>query len=1081
LREALAIFQKVLPDGHPDIAISLDNLAGLLSATGRYAEAEPLYRRIMAIYEQTLSPEHPNIAVGLVNLALVLQVQGRYGEAEPLHYRVLAIQEKAFGPEHPNITFSLNSLALVFQAQGRHNEAETLLHRALAIQEKTLGSEDPDTASSLTSLASVLNHQGRYAEAEALFRRALAIQEKVFGPEHLDTTATTGLGLVLTMQGKYAKAETLLRRALAIQEKVFGPEHPLTAIQLNYLAELLRTQGQYAEAEVLLRRALVISDKSLGPDHPNTATILSNLAEVLRVQGQYAEAEVLLRRALVINDKSIGRNHPYTATILNNLALVSQAQHRYSEAEASSRRALTIREKTLGPDHPDTGQSLNNLALMLHNQGHMADAEVLFRRAVALKGNDLLRLMIYSANLGSFLVEQNRLTEAIAPYDTAVETLDRLFANTRGLSEDARHTFVGQYAYIYRDFIKLLLQLHAQDAKAGYDRKALEVVSRQQSRIFSELLRQAQVRLYEHDPVFQDLKAQRTSRCEQIAALTAQWATVLPTTPDAAAKIANLDRLRDEQRQALHTIEAQLRQDYPRFSELEQPAPVTVETLQALLQPGEAVWTVALLPEQTALFVVTRDRFHLQPVPVARQTVTDLVARLRQPLDRAGQSGELTTLPDLDPADLHQLYQHLIAPIAAHLQDTPRLLVIADGPLYTLPLEMLVTHFDRTDARAFRHARRAADGHDPAHALLSEYALLDYLDTHYRLHYLPSLAALVAQRRPTRSAPAANRRRAPAPPADSAAPVAAPTAADADPNADPTPPALIAFADPIFTPPAAPTPTPSATASDPPTPTDPSTTPGYSPATEATRQLLTRSGALPSALQRLPESAAEARALATLFHVPDRHLYLRARAQEHTLYALNDQGRLRDLRYLLFSTHGLLGGQFLPPPPPDAPTGPRLLTTRTGPAPSAPPPEPREPALALTLVGDLHGEDGFLKMGEVLGLDLNADLVILSACNTAGEITADATQGEGFVGLTRAFLFAGAQRLWVSHWRVASTTTRDLMQTAFAHLHAGQTPAAALASARQTLRQQTVPLPAANGFLATAHPLFWAPFVVVGD
>ncbi len=78
---------------------SLNNLAELYRAQGRYAEAEPLYRRALAIVEKALGPEHPHVAANLNNLAGLYQAQGHYAEAEPLYQRSLAIYEKALGPE----------------------------------------------------------------------------------------------------------------------------------------------------------------------------------------------------------------------------------------------------------------------------------------------------------------------------------------------------------------------------------------------------------------------------------------------------------------------------------------------------------------------------------------------------------------------------------------------------------------------------------------------------------------------------------------------------------------------------------------------------------------------------------------------------------------------------------------------------------------------------------------------------------------------------------------------------------------------------------------------------------------------
>lgn len=102
---------------------------------------------------------------------------------------------------------------------------------------------------------------------------------------------------------------------------------------------------------------------------------------------------------------------------------------------------------------------------------------------------------------------------------------------------------------------------------------------------------------------------------------------------------------------------------------------------------------------------------------------------------------------------------------------------------------------------------------------------------------------------------------------------------------------------------------------------------------------------------------------------------------------------------------------------------------------------------------------------------LGADLIVLSACNTAG----GAGGGEGFAGLTRAFMYAGARGLVVSHWAVESAATRDLMVEMFRRLRAGADASVALAEAQRALRA------AAGQPFSRAHPFFWAPFVFVGD
>jgi tetratricopeptide (TPR) repeat protein len=101
LRTCAGIVEKALGPDHPNVATSLNNLAEVLRATNRYAEAEPLYRR-------ALWAGYPNVTIRLNNLALLLDATDWHAEAEPMIRRALAIDEASFGPDHPEVAASYN-------------------------------------------------------------------------------------------------------------------------------------------------------------------------------------------------------------------------------------------------------------------------------------------------------------------------------------------------------------------------------------------------------------------------------------------------------------------------------------------------------------------------------------------------------------------------------------------------------------------------------------------------------------------------------------------------------------------------------------------------------------------------------------------------------------------------------------------------------------------------------------------------------------------------------------------------------------------------------------------------------------
>jgi tetratricopeptide (TPR) repeat protein len=111
-RRALAIDEKSYGPDHPEVATDLNNLAGLLQATNRLAEAEPLIRRALAIDEKSYGPDHPDVARDLNNLAGLLQATNRLAEAEPISRRQLVIFLKftrATGHWHPHLQIAFSN------------------------------------------------------------------------------------------------------------------------------------------------------------------------------------------------------------------------------------------------------------------------------------------------------------------------------------------------------------------------------------------------------------------------------------------------------------------------------------------------------------------------------------------------------------------------------------------------------------------------------------------------------------------------------------------------------------------------------------------------------------------------------------------------------------------------------------------------------------------------------------------------------------------------------------------------------------------------------------------------------------
>jgi CHAT domain-containing protein len=203
-------------------------------------------------------------------------------------------------------------------------------------------------------------------------------------------------------------------------------------------------------------------------------------------------------------------------------------------------------------------------------------------------------------------------------------------------------------------------------------------------------------------------------------------------------------------------------------------------------------------------------------------------------------------------------------------------------------------------------------------------------------------------------------------------------------------------------------------------------------------------------LPRLPDTSLEIEEIAKVVGAQPGDIFLHKQASVKQVISMD----LSDRKVIMFSTHGLVPGEL------------NGLT---------------QPALAMSspeVTGDQ--DDGLLTMDKVIALKLDADWVVLSACNTAA---GEGAGSEAVSGLGRAFFFAGAKALLVSNWPVDSVASRILMTDLFKNQQKtqGTSKAELLRQAMLNQIDQGGMKEGATMKYSYAHPLFWAPFVVVGD
>lgn len=324
----------------------LKHAGTMLRHVARHGEAEQMYERALDMLEQVQGSEHPDIAITLKNLAKLQVLQRKYEQAVPVYERVLRIHEGILGSEHPDIASTIDDLALLYSNWKRYDLALSFYERALRVREHALGPEHPDTATTLDKLATFYRLQKNYELAEPLYKRALSIREHALGPEHPDTATTLDkLAVLYRLQGNYTLARPLFERALQTHKQTLGLEHPATATATSNLAYLASLQGQYEQALELYEQALSIREHAFGSEHPNTTVTWLNIGQLYLEMKRYEQAKDALQRALLTHEQALGKEHPRVARILEVYGQLLHAMGQDEEAKQYEERVQTIRKR----------------------------------------------------------------------------------------------------------------------------------------------------------------------------------------------------------------------------------------------------------------------------------------------------------------------------------------------------------------------------------------------------------------------------------------------------------------------------------------------------------------------------------------------------------------------------------------------------------------------------------------------------------------------------------------------------------------------------------------------------------------
>jgi CHAT domain-containing protein/Tfp pilus assembly protein PilF len=1008
----------------------LTRVAGEFANRANWAEADPAFSVALNSIPDSEAIRRCRV---LTTWGRTFEARGAWDEALARYSQALALRRTVTPVSLETASLS-HLMAGVNSNGGRLDAAAPLLDDARMIREK-LAPGSLELADTLSALGMLASRQRDLDRAASYITESLAIQNRLV-PDSLTVAWTTNmLGAIAAWKGDLATAERRFERALEIRQTLAPGGRDVVTSLMN-LGGIMRDRGDIASAESYFERALAVAENAPGMLPLDLAPLLQNIGNVAADRGDYARAEEYTRRALDIRLK-LAPESLDTALSLGSLGVIAWSR---GDAQGSSdyhRRALAIQQK-LAPKSSDTAMTLSNLGMVAWKSGDLQTAQASFDDALAILKNDQVFAVQYGTTLmnrGLVPLSAGNVADAEGYFTRALEVLEGAVSGS--LASSMALNNLGDLASRRGEL----------DRAVTYHRQALEL---------RKILAPSSSAEAESYHALGTIERRRKALPEAAALFTQALASL-------EAQGARLGGSQDVQ----SGFSGGFTQYYQDLA----------ETLVDLGRPAEAFAVIERSRARTLLAILAQRDLTFANVPVdlmrayqRNRTETDrvyarlsglssrrdaaeiqtLLGQLRSLRDDrealAGQARDATArfaeLQFPRPLDLSAAVAGLdpgTVALAYSIGKRRSFLYVLQAPTTASSSGLSVFELKiddqalRAKVRAFRDAiTPVLDSGPPAESLNKQATeLYDLLIRPAEQLVARSQRVVLVPDGPLHSLPFA----ALTPSRRVAGParylvewkplhlVVSTTVYGelrkgrrSSPTITPGGPTLVAFGDPFYS---SEVTTPAGTQ-----PRDNSARRQliFSPL-PATRQEVQRIGA------RFPKSAA---------------VHLGTDATEQRAKTLPPS-----TRYLHFAVHGFIDSRF-----------------------------PLNSALVLS-TPDRNGnstDNGLLQVWEVFEqMRINADLVTLSACETA---LGEELGGEGLLGLTRAFHYAGARSVVASLWSVDDDSTAELMTRFYGHLTSGKSKDDALRAAQLEMIRGADQSAGARRFV---HPFHWAAFQVFGD
>lgn len=426
LNKSLQLYIELNGEQDKEVAWVHGRIGVVFEETDQFDQALKHHNKSLSIYQDLYGYDHIKVALTKENIGVLYSKMNQYDLALSNLREVANIYHRLPGENKKNIMDVYHNLGAVYNEINNPDSALYYYQASLQIAESLFGSENIDVAVTKINMANIYSRYGQLVKATQFYIEAQDVIENKLGSKHVYVAIVClNLGSLYQRQDEYDLGLEYFFKALSICKDVYGNYHSYVAGAYGNIANIYMEIDRYAEAIHYHEKALEVQKKLLGPKHLDVAKNYTNMGSVLIKLHEFDLAYQYQLAALQIRKEILGESHADLADNYNLLGIVNRARKEYDLAIENYNTAMKLVSSTDSENDPRKANFINNIGSIYFDMEQPDKAIPYFQKALAIDtsiyGQKHSKIAMRYANIGGAYFLKKDYQNSLLYYNKALK------------------------------------------------------------------------------------------------------------------------------------------------------------------------------------------------------------------------------------------------------------------------------------------------------------------------------------------------------------------------------------------------------------------------------------------------------------------------------------------------------------------------------------------------------------------------------------------------------------------------------------------------------------------------------------